>query len=129
MIARVARRRSVLRDTVGASIVEFALIVPGFLMLVIGGIDAGRMLWSQVTLQRAVEAAARCAAVDTVRCGTPGQAQTFASELSLFAPPAAFAVVPAACGVSVAASFEYSLSTALLGVPNLTLTASACYPQ
>jgi uncharacterized membrane protein len=129
MIARVAKRRGIFRDTAGASIVEFALIVPGFLMLVIGAIDVGRVLWSQVTLQRAVEVAARCGAVDAVRCGTPGQVQTFASERSLFAPPAAFDVVPAACGVSVTASFEYSLSTALLGVPNLTLTASACYPQ
>ncbi|MGA7974726.1 MAG: TadE/TadG family type IV pilus assembly protein, partial [Pseudolabrys sp.] len=47
----------------GAVAIEYALILPALLLLVIGIIDTGRVLWTYTTLYRATEAAARCAAI------------------------------------------------------------------
>ena len=116
-------------DKQGVTAVEFAFLAPAFLLFVIGAIDASRALWSQATLQRTVEVAARCGAIDKVKCATNSQVQTLASELSLFAPASAFSVSSETCGVTVSASLEYALSSSLMGMPNITLTARACYPQ
>ena len=118
-----------LADKHGVTAIEFAFLAPVFLLFVIGSIDAGRALWSQATLQRTVEVAARCAAVDKIKCATTSQVQALASEISLFAPASAFSVASQSCGVAVSASLEYALSSSLFGVPNVTLTAAACFPQ
>ena len=117
------------RDKHGISAIEFSFLAPAFLLFVIGSIDAGRALWSQATLQRTVEVAARCAAVDKIKCATSSQVQALASEISLFAPASAFSVSSESCGVTVSASLEYALSSSLFGVPHVTLTAAACFPQ
>ena len=116
-------------DKLGVTAIEFAFLAPAFLLFVIGAADAGRALWSQATLQRTVEVAARCAAIDKVKCATSSQVQTLASELSLFAPASAFSVSSETCGVTVSASLEYALSSSLMGMPSITLTATACFPQ
>jgi Flp pilus assembly protein TadG len=121
--------RRAFADKLGVTAIEFAFLAPAFLLFVIGAMDAGRALWSQATLQRTVEVAARCAAIDKLKCATNSQVQTLASELSLFAPASAFSVSSETCGVTVSASLEYALSSSLMGMPNITLTARACYPQ
>ena len=55
-------------------------LIDVLLVLLIGLIEAGRLIWTQTTLDRAVEAAARCAAVDTVQCGTASAVQKTASS-------------------------------------------------
>ncbi len=47
--------------------VEYGIILPVLLMLMLGIIDTGRLIWTQTTLDRAVEAAARCGAVNVIR--------------------------------------------------------------
>ena len=60
-------------DIRGATAVEVALILSPLLLMVLGVTDGGRMLWTQNTLQYAVEQAARCAVVNTTTCGTAAQ--------------------------------------------------------
>ena len=64
------------RDSRGASAAEFALILPMFLLLVLGIIEVGRMLSTKNTLQYAVERAARCAVIGASPCATPAQVQS-----------------------------------------------------
>jgi Flp pilus assembly protein TadG len=116
----------------GSVAIEYALILPALLLLVIGIIDTGRVLWTYTTLSRATEAAARCAAINTVDCGTAGQVQSYAvaQAFGLKIDATAFSVATAACGIQVNGSFDFTFAipafTKDLGT--ITLKAAACYP-
>ena len=58
--------------TEGSVAVEYGLVLPAMLLFTLGIMDAGRLLWSDITLTRATEAAARCGAVDQTNCPTLG---------------------------------------------------------
>ena len=66
-------------DIRGVTAVEFALILWPLLLLLLGTIDGGRMLWTQNSLQFAVEQAARYAVTScTTTCATTAQIQSYA---------------------------------------------------
>ncbi|MGC2415442.1 MAG: TadE/TadG family type IV pilus assembly protein [Stellaceae bacterium] len=118
---------------------EFALILPILLVCVLGLIEFARAIWTQATLDYAVQAAARCGAVDSNTCGTDVNIQNYAAGkapgLSFADPTATFTVkrgALAVCnGVQVTASLPFDLLLPAL-LPNLPtlelLTASACFP-
>ncbi len=113
----------------GTSAIEYAIVLPVLLLFLLGIIDTGRLLWTRSTLYRAAEAAARCAAVNTVKCATPAQIQSDAASgaWGLNIAPAAFSVASQACGVEVSANYDFVFATPGFGA--VTLSASACYPQ
>ena len=145
--------RQLFRDTEGNALVEFALTMPLFFLLLFGLIQAGLMLWTQVGLQHGVEMAARCASVSDIAVNlvgktpatspTPcysvnGNASANASTLKSYAaansfglnPPAsAFSVNPGSppCpgGNLITASYPF---TAIDFLYSITITASSCYP-
>src|SRR6266481_5685627 len=47
----------------GVEAIEFAIILPVFLLFILGCIEFGRLFWTQSELQYATEAAARCVTV------------------------------------------------------------------
>src|SRR5262249_44042403 len=51
-------------DTQGATLVEFTVTLPFFLLLTFGLIQAALLLWTQSGLQHGVEVATRCASVN-----------------------------------------------------------------
>jgi Flp pilus assembly protein TadG len=53
-------------DQHGATAVEFALTMPLFLLIMLGIIQAGWLLWTQYGLQQGVQMAARCATNQSV---------------------------------------------------------------
>jgi len=116
----------------GAVAIEYALILPALLLFVIGIIDTGRLIWTYTTLYRAAEAAARCAAINVIDCGTAGQIQNYAVSQAwgLTISTQAFTVTTAACGIQVKGTYDFTLAipafTSHLGT--ITLTATACYP-
>src|ERR1700675_3482302 len=70
-------------DISGAAAVEFAMILWPLMLLLLGTVDGGRMLWTQNSLQYAVEQAARCAAVNsTTTCSTAAQIQSYAATMA-----------------------------------------------
>jgi len=105
-------------------------LLPVLLMFVLGIMDVGRLIWTQTTLNRAVEAAARCGAIDTVNCGTLAKVQTYAvtQAYGLIISSSAFTVSAASCGVRVVASFPFVFVTPYIATGSLTLSATACYP-
>lgn len=126
-----------LGDTSGSTAVDYAIILPLLLMFMLGVADAGRLLWTYSTLARAIDATARCAAVDAVTCGTSAKVQTYASGQfwGVDATPLSVTSTSATCGMSVHGSYTFSFVTPFVwialpfGVNNtLTLTVSACYP-
>lgn len=116
----------------GSVAIEYALILPALLLLVIGIIDTGRVLWTYTTLYRATEAAARCAAINTTDCGAVAQIQSYAAAQAwgLTIDAGAFTVTTAACGIHVTGAYDFTFAipafTSDLGT--ITLTATACYP-
>lgn len=114
----------------GAVAVEYGIILPVFLVLALGLMDTGRLLWTQTSLDRAVEAAARCGVVDAIQCGTAAQVQQYAADQAygLTIDASAFTVALQACGVNVTAEYPFDLIIPWLSVPQVTLRASGCYP-
>lgn len=117
-------------DDRGALSIEYAVLLPVFLSLVFGVMDLGRLVWTQVTLDRAVQAAARCAAINSTSCGTNSAVQTYATTQTWGLTTAAsnFTVTHPSCGVTVSASLPFQLVVPWPGVNLSTLSATACYP-
>jgi Flp pilus assembly protein TadG len=120
-------------DISGAAAVEFGMILWPLMLLVVGIMDGGRMLWTQNSLQYAVEQAARYAVTScTTTCATPAQIQSYAASKAygMSLPASDFASNSAGCGAvagtQVTASVPYS---PIFPFPStVTLTASSCRP-
>lgn len=113
----------------GAVAVEYAILLPVFLLFVLGAMDMGRLLWTQVSLDRFVQQAARCAVVTPGTCGSSAQIETFATTTNYGLPftGAAFALTSPTCGRQVSVTLPYKFSAPLIS-PDISLSASACYP-
>jgi Flp pilus assembly protein TadG len=107
--------------------VEFGIIAPAFLLLLFGAIECGQMLWTQSSLQFAVEQAARCAVVNKTQCGTPSQIESYAASMvyGQSLSSSVFSATSAGCGTQVTASLPFTV----LVIPiTVTLAASSCRP-
>lgn len=118
-------------DTRGVSIIEFAVLMPVFAVLVFGVMQMGQLFWTQSALQHAVEMAARCASVNTTTCGTSTQIQAYAATQAygLALPSGTFTATAPACGSLVAASYTYTFPIAAWASSSINLTAQSCYPR
>jgi Flp pilus assembly protein TadG len=128
--------RRTISGTSGAGAVEFALVLPAFLMFVLGLVDCGRLLWTNGTLAHAVAEASRCAVVNTSICGTAAAVQAYAvtQAWGLGLTSSAFTVATAACGTQVNGTLDFTFfipwlfGSAPFGSGNaMTLNAMACY--
>ena len=115
-----------MRNCDGAIAVEFAMLLLPMLLLMLGTFDTGFALLTETRITFAVEAAAKCGAVNTTVCGSPTEIAAYGASVAAVPGLGAsgFVVTTAACGISVRASHPY----AGIVLPVLTLTAGACYP-
>jgi Flp pilus assembly protein TadG len=119
----------------GSVALEYGLIAPLLLVVVLGTIDTGRLIWNYTTLYRATEAAARCGAVNTIRCATAPQIQTYAvaEAWGMTVDPSVFIVTTPSCGLQVRATYNFTSIVpgfdlvAPMGL--ITLQATACFPM
>ena len=116
----------------GSVAIEYALILPTLLVFVLGIIDMSRLLWADATLDRGVEAAARCAAVNSTTCGTASQIQSYAAAqaFGLKVGASAFTVSTPSCGIQVDGTYQFALaiSAFVTTLAPVTLKVTACYP-
>ena len=115
-------------DEQGTTAVEFAIIAPVFIALLIGTMVLCVGLLLVGSLHFAVEDGARCASVKTTICSDA--ATTVAYTQSRYFGPAVsptFTYAAAACGNSVSASISYSMDVGFstFVVP---ISATACFP-
>jgi Flp pilus assembly protein TadG len=117
-------------DARGASAVEFAITAPIFCMLLVGIIEGGLLLWTQIGLQHGTQMAARCATIDRSVCGSADQIQSYAAQQSygLNPPSSTFTFSAAACGNQVSASYQFQLLSNYFGMPALQIRAQSCFP-
>lgn len=120
----------VLRSRQGSIAIEYALLLPALLLFIVGIMEVGRLLWTQTTLDRAVEAAARCRAIDSVTCADDTAAAEYAvtQAFGMNIAADAFTVSAAACGESVNVAYAYNLLVPWVTPHGMVLHASACYP-
>ena len=71
---------SLLRDRRGATAVEFALVLPLLLAMIIAVIEGNRLLWTKQAIQEAAAHTARCMAIGSEGCGTLAGAALFAQK-------------------------------------------------
>jgi Flp pilus assembly protein TadG len=114
----------------GATALEFALIAPPLLMLLVGTLDVGRLLWTRAALQDAVARAARCVAVTPEMCGNAREIGAFARESATKSAigDAEFTLQRGFCGVQVQARLDYRALVPFLGALAPELEATACVP-
>jgi Flp pilus assembly protein TadG len=124
------------RATAGSMALEYGLAVPVLILLVFMTMDVARLMWTYVTLQRAVQASARCAAVNPTVCSGPSQiaSRAVSEAWGLAVTPSVFTAQTQACGARVTANYGFTLLIPWTGggaqsQPGaITLTLTACYP-
>ena len=112
----------------GGAAVEYALVLPAFITLLVGGLCAGQLAFAVNSMHFAVQDAARCAAVRTGVCDTTAHIVTYAQ--GRYAGPSispTFNYSTGGCGHTVTASASYPISLAATTI-NVPLAAAACYP-
>ncbi|MGE5270490.1 MAG: TadE family protein [Thiohalocapsa sp.] len=119
--------------------VEFAIVLPTLLLIVLGLVEFSRAIWMQTALDYAVQAAARCAAVNPSLCpNVPVYAASQAFALWFDDPASVFNRTTGSCsvdadgnanGIQVNASLPFDWLVHDLLPYSTTLTASACFPR
>ena len=102
-----------------------------FFTMIFGIIELSRLMYYQVSLQRAVAVASRCAGVVASSCNTDALIISTAanSGAGLILPASAFTVQHVTCGVKVSASLPFTFRTGFIRLPTQTLRASYCHPR
>jgi Flp pilus assembly pilin Flp len=116
-------------DERGTAAVEFAIVGPVFIALVIGIIYMCLALFLVGSLHYAVEEGARCASVRTMVCSdkTTTEAYTASRYFGPSSSPTFIADPNATCGHSVSGSVSYVMDVGLKQV-TIPITATACFP-
>lgn len=129
MIRIVRPLRSLRHDRRGATIVETALVLPAFIMLIIGGMYLGLLGFTVAGMQYAVQAGARCSSLGLSACSndTKTAAYTRTQFKAVSTPAPTFAASTAACGHVVTGSLTFVLNTGVRSI-NVPLTSRACFP-
>jgi Flp pilus assembly protein TadG len=70
--------RRLIANVRGATAVQTAIVLPILLLLIFGVIETAYLMFAQISLDYAVAAAARCAAVNTNLCGSQSAIQSYA---------------------------------------------------
>jgi Flp pilus assembly protein TadG len=129
--------RRLTRDASGVAAVEFAITSPVYFLALFGLAQAGLWLWADFSLQRAADAASRWASIQCgsklATCPTDSQLQSYATSniVGLSVPSSAFSLSttnPSCSGAQVSAAYDVPTFTSGLGLPNITVHVSACYP-
>jgi Flp pilus assembly protein TadG len=122
-LAQPAPFRRFLGERSGAAALEFALVAPTLFLLVMGGIEFSRLLWTQSALQMSVAQAERCYAWGLCTSSTVANTASAAAPQLQF-PTSTFKLNPSGC---VTATYQYNFIAKGLFPLSPTLTATSCF--
>ena len=114
----------------GQTLVEFALIVPLFILILVGLFDVGRAVFNYSTVANAARQAARVAIVDQDQTAIRDAAKAAGSGLNLSdANIVLGSCLDKGCPYSVTVTYDFNAATPLIGqLFNPTLTSTAVMP-
>jgi Flp pilus assembly protein TadG len=116
-------------DLSGTTALEFVLIAPVLFTLVFGGIEFGRLIWTQSALNYSVQSGLRCWTLGVCATGSAAKAVAVAAAPQLGFTTSTFtATSGASCGCKMSASYSYTFLVSGLLPANPTLSAQACMP-
>jgi Flp pilus assembly protein TadG len=130
--ASARRRGRALACRRGAAAVEFAIIAPVFLVLVLGTVELGRAMWIKGSIQFAVEETSRYALVNT--SASMSDLQTYAENalVGVDSSDVTFqAQTESADGysfVSITGTHSFSVLVPIVPLPDVTLSAKSRVP-
>jgi Flp pilus assembly protein TadG len=114
----------------GQALVEFALVIPIFILLLVGLFDIGRAVWNYNTVANAAREAVRVAVVNQDQTAVRTAAKEAGVSLGL--TDADITLVPCAnqeCPYSVTVTYDYEPATPLIsGIFNPTLSSTSVMP-
>lgn len=119
--------RMALNDAGGTTAVEFALIAPILIALIIGALGLCLGLFLVGSLNYAVVTGARCAAVKTTICTDANAIIAYTQSRYLGPGSPIFTYTASSCGNRVTASINYALNLGLQTV-TVPISATACFP-
>lgn len=113
------------RDSRGATAVEFAMVILPVIIFTMGLIQTCYVIWVDNLLHVAVQAAARCGAIQSTTPPCAGPSLVSAAN-TVFAPltNASFTANANCSGAGLVGTYRVSIAF----VVNLPLTAQSCYP-
>jgi len=118
-----------LRDARGTTAVEFAIIAPVFMLMVVGTLYLCMLLFTVGSLQYAVEESARCAAVKSTICSdspsTISYAQNHFYGSGILTPTFTYTALTCGYQVKASASYIFNFGQSTMTVP---ISAQACFP-
>lgn len=114
-------------DERGTTAVEFAIVGPLFIALVIGMLYLCMCLFAVGSLHYAVKEGARCASVRTTVCSDETTIVSYAQSRYFGPSSPTFTYTATACGNSVSGSLNYAIELVLTQV-TVPITATACFP-
>ena len=121
--------RTLPSDRGGNAMVEFAMILPVFVILVIGGMYLALLGFTVASMHYAVQAGARCASLNTTVCTDNNAVATFTSSKfwgTTLATPT-FTASTATFGHVVSGTINASLNTGFT-IITVPVKASSCFP-
>ena len=128
VVRLLGKLASLRRREDGAAALQFAMVVPAFILLTVGSMFTANAVFTVSSMHYASEAAARCASIQTTVCTSSTVIQNYAT--SHYAGPnvsPSFVYSTAGCGHTVTGTVTYSmdLGARTISVP---VSTSACYP-
>jgi Flp pilus assembly protein TadG len=121
--------KSLRSDQQGTTAVEFGIIAPVLIALLVGTMALCVALFLIGSLHFAVEDGARCASVKTTICSDAATTVAY-TQSRYFGPNGVsptFTYAAAACGNSVSASINYSMNVGFRTFV-IPISATACFP-
>jgi len=124
------RRRSFLACCRGATAVEFAIVAPLFLTMMVGVFELSRAMWIKASMQYAVEETSRYALVNTSFSAATLQtyAESKLSDAGVGTTGMSFTITADGTVADIQVSYSFETLTSLLPFPSLTLTAKSRVP-
>lgn len=121
------------RNTDGVMAVEFAIILPVFVLMLFGTMEIGGILYTKSTLQHAIETAGRYAMVHTAATSTEIEAEAVSNSSYLGSLSPTFTiqnqVVNGITYSVITVEAYYSVLTPLFTGRTITLSSSMSVPQ
>jgi len=136
----IMRRKSLLLACHGSMAVEFALIGSVFLMVILGIVQGGLLLWAKAAIEESASRAARCTAITSSYCTDPAADVTPLLNgwgVSGIVPSVSVSVASGTTCNNTAGHFSLVtvkstgpvLSNILPAFSNIVLSSSSCYPS